>query len=785
MSTLRLTGDVSGYAELRANSIAGSVIVTLPLISGNLVVTPTMSVSTNGSLLIGNTVSGGYDTNTLTQGTGIVITNTNGHIEIAATGGSATDQFARDHANGAFDQANAAYANANTAIYTAAQIRANISNTTPINYEPTTGVISHATSGVTATGYGAAAVIPVLVVNATGHLTSVTNTSIAFPDGAITTPSIPHAGDLDTGFWFPAADTIAASTTGLERLRITDEGLVGIGTTAPVADLEVSANAPSVEIVLTQYSGSPTIATDPEFHTQVARGTPGTPAAVKQNDTLFVFGASAYNGSAFTINKVYEEMNASEDWTAANNGTYMQFSTTANNSTSPGVRVRIDPSGNVGIGNTAPTNKLSVSGTSWFRDVVILQDGLNANGTLGVVGSVLTSNSATPRWTGASANGQLLIGNTVSGGFDVNTLTQGTNITITNAKGSITIDASGGGGNGFGIVSVSGQSDVVADQANDTLTLVGSGITITTTSGTDTVTLTHPTSGVTATGYGDAATVPKIVVDNQGHATSITNTAIAIAASAVTSGVLIQAQGGTGFSGATANGQLLIGNTVSSGFDRATLTQGTNITITNAKGSITIESSDAFAQAQANAAFNAANTASTQGLHTIWVPAWAMYPQLTNGASAANGAFQLTTNLQMLKTLDFDTTTAENAQFAVSMPNSWNEGTITANVVWSHGTTTTNFGVTWTLEGLAYSDNEAIDAAFGTPVPTSDTGGTANTVYISPPTSAITVGGTPSAGDWIVFRVSRQVANASDTMAIDARLHGVQIKYTTNASTEA
>lgn len=47
-----------------------------------------------------------------------------------------------------------------------------------------------------------------------------------------------------------------------------------------------------------------------------------------------------------------------------------------------------------------------------------------------------------------------------------------------------------GGGNAFGTVAVSGQSDAVADQANDTLTLAaGANITLTTNAGTDTVTI--------------------------------------------------------------------------------------------------------------------------------------------------------------------------------------------------------------------------------------------------------------------------------------------------------
>ena len=48
----------------------------------------------------------------------------------------------------------------------------------------------------------------------------------------------------------------------------------------------------------------------------------------------------------------------------------------------------------------------------------------------------------------------------------------------------------GGGGNAFGTIAVSGQSDVVADSASDTLTLVaGSNITLTTSAGGDSVTI--------------------------------------------------------------------------------------------------------------------------------------------------------------------------------------------------------------------------------------------------------------------------------------------------------
>lgn len=80
------------------------------------------------------------------------------------------------------------------------------------------------------------------VVNASGNVGIGTaspdalltvNTIASFGDGAVTTPSIAHKGDLNTGLWFPAADTIAASTAGSERMRITSAGDVGIGTSTP------------------------------------------------------------------------------------------------------------------------------------------------------------------------------------------------------------------------------------------------------------------------------------------------------------------------------------------------------------------------------------------------------------------------------------------------------------------------------------------------------------------------------------------------------------------------
>jgi hypothetical protein len=173
---------------------------------------------------------------------------------------------------------------------------------------------------------------------------------------------------------------------------------------------------------------------------------------------------------------------------------------------------------------------------------------------------------------------------------------------------------------------------------------------------------------------------------------------------------------------------------------------------------------------------------SSIGRQTIWIPAVAMLSRTTNGPSA--GSVETSSNKIMLKTLDFDTTTQEFAQFQIRMPKGWDEGTVAFQAVWSHAATATNFGVVWGLEAVAISDNDAGDAAFGTAQTSTDTGGTTNNIYISPESSAITIGGTPAELDWVVFQVKRAPADGNDTLAVDARLHGISLFITTNAATD-
>ena len=171
------------------------------------------------------------------------------------------------------------------------------------------------------------------------------------------------------------------------------------------------------------------------------------------------------------------------------------------------------------------------------------------------------------------------------------------------------------------------------------------------------------------------------------------------------------------------------------------------------------------------------------GKHAVPIPAVGMYTATTSGA--AEGAVETTTNAVMIKTWDFDTSADEYVQFQVPMPKSWNESTVTFKAYWSHAATTTNFGVSWGLQGLSLGDSDAIDAAFGTGVVVDDTGGTTDDIFISPESTAVTIAGTPAEGDIVIFRLYRDVSDANDDMAIDARLHGITLYITTTAGNDA
>ena len=172
----------------------------------------------------------------------------------------------------------------------------------------------------------------------------------------------------------------------------------------------------------------------------------------------------------------------------------------------------------------------------------------------------------------------------------------------------------------------------------------------------------------------------------------------------------------------------------------------------------------------------------TAGTETIYVPASSMYPCTSNGC-AALAQVETTAQQPEFKVLDFDNSADEFAQFTVAFPKSWNAGTVTFRVFWLGLAATT--GVSWTLAGKSVADNAESIAAFGTAVVIDDDSqGDVTEVLISGTSGAVTITG--AADDTLTFfQISRDVSDSNDDMAGDARLLGIQVFYTTDATNDA
>ncbi len=171
------------------------------------------------------------------------------------------------------------------------------------------------------------------------------------------------------------------------------------------------------------------------------------------------------------------------------------------------------------------------------------------------------------------------------------------------------------------------------------------------------------------------------------------------------------------------------------------------------------------------------------GKETIWIPAAAMYGPTTNPADAAQ--VETTATRPDLKVFDFDASTKQYTQFTIAMPKSWNEGTLTYQVYWSPSTTNTGdciFG----LQAVACADSDTIDVAYGTAIEVTDAGiGTVEDQQITSESSAMTVAGSPAAGEQTYFQLYRDAADGSDTFTGESRVLGVKLFYTTDAANDA
>jgi len=173
-----------------------------------------------------------------------------------------------------------------------------------------------------------------------------------------------------------------------------------------------------------------------------------------------------------------------------------------------------------------------------------------------------------------------------------------------------------------------------------------------------------------------------------------------------------------------------------------------------------------------------------QGKETIFIPAGAIRPTISNGCAGLVDV-ETTAGRPDMQVLDFDASADEAAQFQIAFPKSWNEGTITFQVFWTTAATDTD-GVAWGLQGVAASNNDTIDIAYGTAVVvTDDALSAAEDLCVTAESGAVTIAGSPATADMCFFRIFRDIDDGNDDMTEDARLIGVKLFFTTDAANDA
>jgi hypothetical protein len=150
--------------------------------------------------------------------------------------------------------------------------------------------------------------------------------------GSAGTPSLKFTGDTNTGIYSPGADQVAVATNGTGRLFVDSAGKVGIGTSSPGVNLEVSGD--SADLVLTNVTNNNATGANKSLNCGVGGAT--------------AFSIAPWQNSGFIDS-------------ATTNGLALGASSSTGSvrlctGTSREERLRITSAGLVGIGTSTPSN---------------------------------------------------------------------------------------------------------------------------------------------------------------------------------------------------------------------------------------------------------------------------------------------------------------------------------------------------------------------------------------------------------------------------------------------
>jgi hypothetical protein len=220
--------------------------------------------------------------------------------------------------------------------------------------------------------------------------------------GGMTVQAAQNWTDAAHGTQISFSTTPNGSTTSGTRMVIANSGMVGIGTSSPVSNLEVSnaLSGTTFGVVTTSTFANNTGGS--VYIGSKARGTSAAPLGILAGDTLAAFlgrgfFAGATNGFSGTRGGMF--VYASETWSDTAQGTSLNFNTTGNGTITPGTKMTIEEDGDVGIGTLFPSGALEVSRTG-DDSVVVATAYTNGNDATGVfLGRTARGTQAAPTAT--------------------------------------------------------------------------------------------------------------------------------------------------------------------------------------------------------------------------------------------------------------------------------------------------------------------------------------------------------------------------------------------------
>ena len=223
----------------------------------------------------------------------------------------------------------------------------------------------------------------------------------SFADGSAGAPSITNTGDVNTGIFFPAADTIAFAEGGAEVMRIDSSSRLLIGSTASQENnhrLQITGGDQATSSISVSRLSADQYGAHVEYLGTRSTSV-GSNTIVQANDTLGLLIFRGDDGTNFATEAA--SIRGAVDGTPGENDMpgRLTFFTTADGAATGTERMRIDSSGNLLVATTATTNVsdgvvISAGGGVLACNTDNISGQFRRNGSNGTVIEILNDASA-------------------------------------------------------------------------------------------------------------------------------------------------------------------------------------------------------------------------------------------------------------------------------------------------------------------------------------------------------------------------------------------------------